>query len=68
LVAFLLGTLFFGLAAARGKGLERLVGVLLLLAAPLTLGILIGGYTSITSLNRFTDWVYPVLQPLLAEP
>jgi hypothetical protein len=64
LVAFLLGTLFFGLAAASGRGLQRLVGVLLLLAAPLTLGILIGGYTSITSLNRVTDWVYPVLQPV----
>lgn len=64
LVAFLLGTVFFGLAAARGKGLERLVGVLLLLAAPLTLGILIGGYTSITWVKPVTDWVYPVLQPI----
>lgn len=64
LVAFLLGTLFLGLAAARGRGLEKLVGVFLLLAAPLTLGILAGGYTSMTALNTITAWVYPALQPL----
>jgi hypothetical protein len=64
LVAFFLGTMHFGLATVRGRGLERLVGILLLLAAPLTLGILIGGYTSMTWLNPVTDWVYPALQPV----
>ena len=61
LVAFFLGTLCFGLAA---KGLEKAVGALLLLAAPLTLGILLGGYTSLTVFTGATEWVYPVLQPV----
>lgn len=64
LVAFLAGTLLLGAAAVRGGGLERLVGVLLLLAGPLTLGIMIGGYTSMTWLNDVTDWIYPGLQPV----
>ena len=36
LVFFLLGTLCLGLAAIRANGLEKLVGVLLLIAVPLT--------------------------------
>jgi len=64
LVAFFLGTLCFGLAAIRAKGLEKAVGALLLLAVPLTFGILLGGYTRLTVFNGVTEWVYPVLQPV----
>ena len=64
LVGFLLGTTFFGAAAVRGTGLERWVGYLFLLATPLTIGILIGGYTSLTAFDGVVAWVYPVLQPV----
>jgi hypothetical protein len=64
LVGFFFGTLLLGWAAARGRGLERVVGVLLLLAAPLTLGIFLGEYTSVTWMNSVTGWIYPVLQPV----
>jgi hypothetical protein len=64
LVFFLLGTLSLGLAAWRGRGLERAVGVLLLLAVPLTLVIMLGGYTNISTFSAFVGWVYPVLQPI----
>lgn len=64
LVGFLLGTTFYGVAALRGAGLERWVGYLFLLAAPLTVGIMIGGYTSLRVFDGFVAWVYPVLQPV----
>lgn len=63
LACFLLGTTLFGVAASRGTGLERWVGYLFLLAAPLTVGILIGGYTSFSVFDGLVAWVYPVLQP-----
>jgi hypothetical protein len=64
LVAFLLGCLFYGIAAMRGRGLERLVGVLVLAGVPLTALIMIGGYTSATWGNTISDPVYPFLQPV----
>ena len=64
LVAFLLGSLLYGLLAARGGGLERAVGVTFLLGVPLTLAILLSGYGGPTWLGTAAGWVYPVLQPV----
>ncbi|HZN02524.1 MAG TPA: hypothetical protein VFD06_02945 [Candidatus Polarisedimenticolia bacterium] len=73
LVAFLLGTLCFGIAAvsggsgiaaARGSGLERWVGAMLLLAVPLTIAILLDGYAGMTAAGRAVERIYPVLQPV----
>lgn len=64
LVAFLLGTTCLGLAALRGDRLGRWVGGLFLLAAPLTLGIMIGGYTQVHVFDPAMEAVYPVLQPV----
>jgi hypothetical protein len=64
LSGFLLGTLCFGLAAIRGHGLERWVGILFLLAAPLTIGLMLGGYTTYNALDSIVSWVYPILQPV----
>ena len=63
LTGFLLGTSCFGLAALAGTGLERWVGVLFLLASPLTLAIMLGGYAGVTFLDSLVSWVYPLLQP-----
>lgn len=65
LVAFLLGTACFGLAAVvRGDALSKWLGAMFLLAVPLTLAIMVGGYTQITAFNLLDEMVYPVLQPL----
>ena len=37
---------------------------MLLLAAPLTVGIFLGEYTPITWMNAVTGWIYPFLQPV----
>jgi len=63
LVAFLLGSLLFGAAAVRRRGLERVAGVLLLAAVPLTALIMAGGYAGVAWANPLSDAVYPVLQP-----
>lgn len=73
LIAFLLGTLCLGLAAvsggsglaaARGRGLERAVGWMLLLGAPLTIAILLAEYAGMSPMGQASGWVYPVLQPV----
>ena len=64
LVAFLLGSACFAAAALRGDGLTRLVGALFLLAVPLTIAIILGGYTKMTMLNSAVGAVYPLLQPI----
>ncbi|HEX2219086.1 MAG TPA: hypothetical protein VHG35_09790 [Gemmatimonadales bacterium] len=64
LVAFLLGSLCYGWVARKGVGLERAVGVLFLLAVPLTLAILISGYGGPLWPGVIVSWTYPVLQPL----
>src|SRR5262245_35658823 len=64
IIQFLLGTLFLGLAAIGGAGLDRWLGVLLLLAVPLTVVILLSEYASITGLGPVVAWSYPVLQPV----
>ena len=43
---------------------ERIVGMLFLLAAPLTVGIMIDEYTSYESLSPILIATYPVLQPV----
>lgn len=63
LVAFLLGSLAYGAAAVRGRGIERGVGWLFLLAVPLTAAIMLGGYAGIGLFDPFVNWLYPVLQP-----
>lgn len=64
LVGFLLGTLFLGLAAVGGSGLQRAVGGLLLLGVPLTVAILLSGYAGVGQLDPVVAWIYPVLQPI----
>ena len=64
LVGFLFGTTCFGLAALKGRGLERLLGVLFLLAAPLTVAIMVSGYTSIRIFDVLISSAYPILQPI----
>jgi hypothetical protein len=64
LAAFLLGTLCHGLALSRGAGLERVVGVLMLLAVPLTAAIFLDANRSVTWLGGLVGWTYPVLQPV----
>lgn len=63
LVCFLLGSLCYGLALAGQRGMERALGWLFLLAVPLTVAIMLGGYTSINHFDAFTGAVYPILQP-----
>lgn len=64
LVCFTLGSACFGLAALGGQGVERLVGALFLLAVPLSLAIIIGGYTRHEWVAAPINYVYPVLQPV----
>jgi hypothetical protein len=63
LVAFLLGTTLLGLALLHGRGLRRVVGLLHLLAAPLTVFIMLGEYWEAAWALAIADWVYPALQP-----
>jgi hypothetical protein len=64
LVAFLLGTLCFGLAALRTDAIGRWVGILFLLAVPLTIGIMVDGYTQVRVFGPALGAIYPVLQPV----
>ncbi len=63
LIAFLIGSLCYGLAAIRGTGFERLLGALLLAAVPLTGLIIAGGYANVSWAGAIASAVYPVLQP-----
>ncbi|SHG35267.1 hypothetical protein [Massilia sp. CF038] len=64
LVCFLLGSLCYGLALVRQQKVERTLGWLFLLAVPLTVAIMLGGYTSISNFDGIVGMVYPVLQPV----
>ncbi len=64
LIAFLLGTLFFGWATWKGKGLEKILSYLFWLAVPLTLLIILSGYFGMSGLDKLVDMTYPVLQPV----
>ena len=63
LTAFLIGTLSMGVALFRGDALQRILGALFLLAAPLTVIIMLDGYFG-ASLSQWISWSYPVLQPV----
>ncbi len=64
LVAFLLGSLFFAWATAKGTGLEKALSWLLWLAVPLTLLIILSNYAGQQWAGSITAYVYPVLQPV----
>ncbi len=64
LFCFLLGSLCYGLALQGQSGLGRQLGWLFLLAVPLTIAIMLGGYTAIHSFDAISNAVYPVLQPV----
>ena len=63
LIAFLIGTTCYGMATVRQDGFERLIGILFLLAAPLTIIITLDGYAGL-SLSGWIAWSYPILQPV----
>jgi len=63
LIAFLLGSLSLGLLSVKGRGLERLTGILLLLSIPLSVMIILGEYWNVNVASRLENIVYPVLQP-----
>ena len=65
IVGFFIANLLYGLALIRGRGLSRVVGVLYVAAAALTLQIIIvevGGGQLLPDAVNF--WVYPLIQPL----
>jgi hypothetical protein len=64
LICFLLGSLFLGWATWSTNKLDRIISILLLLAVPLTILIIISGYTQYTSAGIFVKWLYPVVQPV----
>lgn len=64
LIAFLLGTSFFGWATWKGKGLEKILSYLFWLAVPLTLLIIISGYFGFSQGDGLIEIFYPVLQPV----
>ncbi|MGD1841528.1 MAG: hypothetical protein ACFB0B_11625 [Thermonemataceae bacterium] len=64
LIAFLLGTIFFGWATWKSKGLERVVSYLFWLAAPLTIFIILSGYFQVNWLGGLVGVIYPILQPV----
>lgn len=64
LVAFLLGTLFFGWASWRERGLGRALSGLFWLAVPLTALILLAGYADAAWAGVAAGYTYPFLQPV----
>lgn len=63
LTAFLIGTLSFAIALFRETLIQKALGVLFFLAAPLTLIIMLDGYFG-AALSGWISWSYPILQPL----
>ena len=64
LIAFLLGTIFFGWATWKGKGLEKTLSYLFWLAVPLTVLIILSGYFDFRFGGRVVEIIYPILQPI----
>jgi len=64
LVAFLLGSVFYGFATWRSSGLQRVLSYLIWLSVPLTLMIMAGGYAGQTWADEITGYIYPALQPM----
>lgn len=63
LVTFLIGTLCYGVALFEGQVLQRSLAILFILAAPLTVIIILDGYFG-AGLSAWVAWAYPVLQPV----
>lgn len=64
LICFLIGTTALGAVAAAGRGLEFVVGALMLLATPLTIFIILGGYFGMAAFDPIVNVIYPALQPI----
>ena len=64
LIAFLLGTIFFGWATWKGQGLEKILSYLFWLAVPLTIFIILSGYFNFSLGSSIVEVVYPILQPV----
>jgi hypothetical protein len=63
-IGFFIGNLCLAIAFAKGRGLDRVVAIFLLLAALLTATIIIvefGGPALLT--GAISDWAYPAIQP-----
>jgi len=64
LIAFLIGTAFFGWATWKGKGLEKILSYFFWLAVPLTLLIMLSSYFGFSMGIGIVSIVYPILQPI----
>ncbi|MBA3713189.1 MAG: hypothetical protein H0W76_12190 [Pyrinomonadaceae bacterium] len=64
LLGFFIGNLFYGLAFVRGTGLEKTVGVVLLVWSAITLTGIAGDYIEISSVPQPSEWVAWTFQPL----
>ena len=64
LIAFLIAAIFYGWATIKGKGFERILGYLFWFAVPLTILIILSGYTNIKWTGVIVSWTYPILQPV----
>ena len=63
LVTFLIATICYGVALWHGDLLTKVLSVLFLLAAPLTVIIMLDSYFG-ANLSPWISWSYPILQPL----
>jgi len=64
LTAFLVANLLYGSALLGERGFARVIGVFFLAAAGLTVLIWLENFADIVFLDRFTDQLYPAIQPL----
>ena len=64
LVAFLLGSVCYGVVTWGSSGLQRVLSYLIWLSVPLTLMIMAGGYAGQAWADEITGYIYPALQPI----